>query len=62
MQGFPQMMSAEDYVVKNHLAQVTSQSFASAEEAFKSTKSLLNLRGGVRARVHERRHRARVVG
>ena len=45
VQGFPQMMSAEDYVVKNHLAQVISQSFASAEEAFKSTKSLLNLRG-----------------
>jgi subtilase family serine protease len=44
-QGFPQMMNAEDYVVKNHLAQVISQSFASAEEAFKSTKSLLNLRG-----------------
>ena len=45
VQGFPQMMAAEDYVVKHHLAQVISQSFASAEEAFKSTKSLLNLRG-----------------
>jgi subtilase family serine protease len=45
VQGFPQMMSAEDYVVKNHLAQVISQSFASAEEAFGSSQSLLNLRG-----------------
>jgi subtilase family serine protease len=45
VQGFPQMMNAEDYVVKNHLAQVISQSFASAEEAFGSTNSLLNLRG-----------------
>jgi subtilase family serine protease len=44
VQGFPQMMSAEDYVVKNHLAQVISQSFSSAEEAFGSSQSLLNLR------------------
>ncbi len=44
VQGFPQMMAAEDYVVKNHLAQVISQSFASAEDAFGSAKSLLNLR------------------
>jgi subtilase family serine protease len=45
VQGFPQMMSAEDYVVRNHLAQVISQSFGSAEEAFGSSQSLLNLRG-----------------
>src|SRR5262252_8159229 len=45
VQGFPQMMAAEDYVIKNHLAQVISQSFASAEEAFGSASSLLNLRG-----------------
>jgi subtilase family serine protease len=44
-QGFPQMMNAEDYVVKNHLAQVISQSFASTEEAFGSSQSLQNLRG-----------------
>jgi subtilase family serine protease len=44
-QGFPQMMNAEDYVVKNHLAQVISQSFASAEQAFGSSNSLMNLRG-----------------
>jgi subtilase family serine protease len=43
-QGFPQMMSAEDYVVKNHLAQVISQSFGAAELAFGSPNSLLNLR------------------
>jgi subtilase family serine protease len=45
LQGFQQMMNAEDYVVKNHLAQVISQSFGSAELAFGSTNSLLNLRG-----------------
>jgi subtilase family serine protease len=44
VQGFPQMMAAEDYVVKHHLAQVISQSFAAAEQSFGSTQSLLNLR------------------
>ena len=44
VQGFPDMMNAEQYVVDHHLANVISQSFASAEEAFGSTQSLLNLR------------------
>jgi subtilase family serine protease len=44
VQGFPQMMAAEDYVVKHGLAQVISQSFGSAEEAFGSARSLQNLR------------------
>ncbi|MFL5928541.1 MAG: hypothetical protein ACJ77E_16540 [Gaiellaceae bacterium] len=44
VQGFPNMMKAEDYVVKNHLAQVISQSFASSEDAFGSQASLRNLR------------------
>jgi subtilase family serine protease len=44
VQGFPQMMAAEQYVVDHHLAQVISQSFASAEDAFASTQSLLKLR------------------
>jgi subtilase family serine protease len=44
VQGFPQMMAAEDYVVQNHLATVISQSFGAAEESFGSVQSLLNLR------------------
>jgi subtilase family serine protease len=44
VQGFPNMMKAEDYVVTNRLAQVISQSFASAEEAFGGAASLENLR------------------
>src|SRR4051812_18680833 len=44
VQGFPQMMAAEQYVVDHHLANVISQSFASAEDAFGSSKSLENLR------------------
>src|SRR5436190_7645838 len=49
VQGFPQMMAAEKYVVDNHLAQVISQSFASAEDAFGSAQSLENLRDAFKA-------------
>lgn len=44
VQGFPQMMNAEQFVIDHHLGSVISQSFGSAEEAFASTRSLLNLR------------------
>jgi len=44
VQGFPAFVKAEETVVKNHLAGVISQSFGSAEEAFNSPTSLLNLR------------------
>jgi subtilase family serine protease len=44
VQGFPDMMNAEQYVVDHHMANVISQSFASAEDAFGSAQSLLNLR------------------
>ena len=44
VQGLPQMMAAEQYVVDHHLAQVISQSFASTEQAFNGKNSLLNLR------------------
>jgi subtilase family serine protease len=49
VQGFPQMMAAEKYVVGHHLADVISQSFASAEDAFGSTQSLQNLRYAFKA-------------
>jgi subtilase family serine protease len=44
VQGFPDMMNAEQYVVDNHLANVISQSFGSAEDAFHGAQSLENLR------------------
>src|SRR4051794_1347576 len=44
VQGFPTMMKAERYVVDHHMADVISQSFGSGEDAFGSSKSLLNLR------------------
>jgi len=44
VQGFPQMIAAEDYIVQNHLASVISMSLGAAEESFNGTQSLLNLR------------------
>src|SRR4051794_10919760 len=44
VQGFTQMMNAEQYVIDHHMADVISQSFGSAEEAFGSTQSLEQLR------------------
>jgi subtilase family serine protease len=44
VQGFPDMINAEQYVVDHHMANVISQSFASAEDAFGSSQSLQNLR------------------
>ncbi|MFN2464158.1 MAG: S8 family serine peptidase [Candidatus Dormibacteria bacterium] len=49
VQGFPQMMDAEQYVIDHHMADVISQSFASAEDAFGSTQSLENLRHAFKA-------------
>jgi subtilase family serine protease len=49
VQGFQQMMAAEQYVVDHHLANVISQSFGSAEEAFGSSQSLQNLRHAFQA-------------
>jgi subtilase family serine protease len=42
--GFPEIVTAENYVIQNHLANVISQSFGATEETFPSQKSLLDLR------------------
>jgi subtilase family serine protease len=48
VQGLPQMIKAEDYIVKNHLADVISQSFGASEASFGSPNAahaaLLNQR------------------
>jgi subtilase family serine protease len=44
VQGFPQMMAAEDYVVKHHLATVISMSLAAAEPSFSGVAALQRLR------------------
>ncbi|HYM83692.1 MAG TPA: S53 family peptidase [Candidatus Dormibacteraeota bacterium] len=59
VQGFPQMMDAEQYVIDHGMAQVISQSFASAEDAFGSSASLLNLR---HAYVSAAQHGVTVLG
>jgi subtilase family serine protease len=43
--GFPQIVTAEEYVINHHLGDVISQSFSATEETFPSKKSLDALRG-----------------
>jgi len=43
--GFPQIVTAENYVINHHLGGVISQSFSATEQTFPSKKSLLSLRG-----------------
>jgi subtilase family serine protease len=54
VQGFQQMMNAEQFVVDHGLAQVISQSFGAAEESFNGgISALLNLRGAfISAQAH----------
>jgi subtilase family serine protease len=42
--GFPEIVAAENFVIKHHLADVISQSFGATEQTFPSAQSLLNLR------------------
>ncbi|WP_037572188.1 S53 family peptidase [Phaeacidiphilus oryzae] len=42
--GFPEIVKAEEYVIKHHLGGVISQSFSATEETFPSKGSLLGLR------------------
>jgi subtilase family serine protease len=44
VQGFPDMMKAEQMIVDNHLADVITQSFGAGEDTFSSVQSLLNQR------------------
>ena len=43
--GFPQIVTAEKYVVDHHLGGVISQSFSATEQTFPTAQSLLRLRG-----------------
>jgi len=42
--GFPEIVTAEKYVIDNHLAAVISQSFGASEETFPDKQQLLDLR------------------
>jgi len=43
--GFPQIVTAEEYVIDHHMGGVISQSFSATEETFPSALSLQELRG-----------------
>ena len=43
--GFPQIDTAEDYVLRHRLGQVISQSFAATEQTFPSVSSIKSFRG-----------------
>jgi subtilase family serine protease len=44
VQGFPQIVAAENYVIQHKMAEVISQSLAAAEASFPSAGSILKLR------------------
>src|SRR5207237_3782616 len=44
VQGFPEIVAAENYVIDHHLANVISQSFGATEPTFPTRQSLLDLR------------------
>jgi subtilase family serine protease len=44
VQGFPEIVQAENYVINHHLGDVITQSFGATEETFPSAQALLNLR------------------
>jgi subtilase family serine protease len=43
--GFPQIVTAEEYVLKHHLGDVISQSFSATEQTFPSRAAVQGLRG-----------------
>jgi subtilase family serine protease len=43
--GFPQIVTAENYVLQRHLGQVISESFGATEQTFTAPSQLLTLRG-----------------
>jgi subtilase family serine protease len=46
--GFPQIVKAEQYVIRHHLGDVISQSFGATEQSFATARSLLQLRTAYR--------------
>lgn len=48
VQGFPEIVKAENYVIDHHLGDVISQSFGATEETFPNAQSILNLRSALK--------------
>ncbi len=59
VQGFPQIVKAENYVINHKLADVISQSFGATENTFPSKKSLLDLRSAFK---NAKAHHVTVLG
>ncbi|HWH11914.1 MAG TPA: Ig-like domain repeat protein [Solirubrobacteraceae bacterium] len=59
VQGFPEIVTAENYVVDHNLGDVITQSFGSTEQDFPNAQSLLNLRS---AFVNAQQHNVTVLG
>jgi subtilase family serine protease len=59
VQGFPEIVKAENYVIEHHLGSVISQSFGATEETFPNRDSLLALRS---AFFNARRNHVTVLG
>src|SRR5262249_5045658 len=51
VQGLPQMMNSEQYVIDHKLAQVISQSFGASEQTFNGAAALENLRSTFKSAV-----------
>jgi subtilase family serine protease len=48
VQGFPEIVKAENYVINHHLGDVISQSFGATEQTFPNAQSILNLRSALK--------------
>jgi subtilase family serine protease len=48
VQGFPEIVTAENFVINHHLGDVISQSFGATENTFPSVPALLQLRSAIR--------------
>lgn len=49
VQGFPQIVAAENYVIEHHLGEVISQSFSATEESFPDDQAIFGLRSAYEA-------------
>ena len=53
VQGFPEIVTAENYIINHHLADVISQSFGATEETFPNAQAIRGLRSAFEnARAH----------
>lgn len=53
VQGFPEIVKAENFLIDHHIGDVISQSFGATEETFPNAQSILNLRSSFKnAREH----------